>query len=92
MKLIYKDKEVELKYGMREEMLFEEITKGRIFKAESLQDCFYMFWSALQVALLEPVSFEDFSSFVDNNPQVFADYMNWLAEYFSSFENFAPKM
>lgn len=91
MKLIYNGKEIDVKYGMREEMLFEEITKGRTFNGGSLQDCFYMFWGAVQVALGEPISFEDFSKFVDDEPQKFADYIEWLASYFQSFEKFEPK-
>lgn len=88
----YKNEEKEVKYGWREEMLFQDVTHGRIFKAESMTDCFYLFWSAMQCAF-GVISFEEISSYLDTEEgtQTFANWMIWLAEYFSSFEKFKPK-
>lgn len=90
MKLIYNNKEVELKYGVREMLLFQEVTHGRVFKGESMTDCFYLFWCMLQVAYGDAITFEDVSRYLDDNVQIFADYMTWLASIFEKYEEFGP--
>ena len=68
MKLIYNNKNLELRFGVREMLLFQEVTKGRVFKGESLIDCFYLFWVMVQVAYGQAIQWEEFSHFVDDNP------------------------
>lgn len=49
-------------------------------------DNFYLFWCALQIAYGEPITYEEVSEFIDNNSQIFADWINWLADFFSKME------
>lgn len=83
MKLKFKDKELDVKYGIAEELLFSEITKGRLFKAQSLQDCFYMMWCCMQVAYGQPITFKEITEYVDSDPEIFVSFLNYLTEYFS---------
>jgi hypothetical protein len=87
MKLIYNNKNLELRFGVREMLLFQEVTKGRVFQGESLTDCFYLFWIMVQVAYGKAIQWEEFSHFVDDNPQIFSDYMEWLVTIFQTKEN-----
>ena len=87
-RVMYKDKELMLQpYGMRQAVLFEEL-KSRLYDGTNLIDNFYLFWISVGCAWSDAhgegkVTFEEFSKWVDDNPQTFADYMNWLADYFS---------
>ena len=85
MKVKYKEKEVELQYSMMTELLFMEVTK-RSYNPESIMDNFYLFWCALQIAYGEPITYEEVSQYIDNNSQIFADWINWLADFFSKME------
>jgi hypothetical protein len=41
----------------------------------------------VQVAYGQAIQWEEFSHFVDDNPQIFSDYMEWLVTIFQTKEN-----
>lgn len=77
MKIIYNNKELQLKYGIREQIMFNNIS-GKLFKAETLFDDFIMYYCCVSVAYGEKVDVNKFADFVDEHNDYFIEFMEWL--------------
>ena len=82
VKITYKQQNLQLKFGIKEQIVFSKLT-NKIFKGDSLEDNFYMFYSAVTVALGKQPDMNEFCEFTDDHPDEFAKFMNYLSDLFS---------
>lgn len=77
MKITYKDKELELKWGFRQMIVFEKLT-GRMYKGESLEDNVLFMYSCAIVANDAQMPAKDFFEFIDANPKIVEEFFTEL--------------
>ena len=75
------NKEIELKYGFRAMMIYEEITDST-FGADGkagVKEMLTMFYSVVLASYPElPIKFDDFINWCDDNKEVFNDFCKWF--------------
>lgn len=83
MKIIYKEKEYELKWSFRALMIYENITK-QTFNPKTLSDVLIFFYSILcSSAKGDTIIFDEFMDWVDQNPTSITEFSQWLAGVFN---------
>lgn len=91
MNITYKEHNYELKYSFRALMIYENITQ-KSFKPESLTDMITLFYSVLlSTAKTEPIQFDEFVDYLDENPELLSEFSNWLVETISINDKKSPK-
>lgn len=79
MKVNINDKEIELKYTFRSMIIYEKIT-GETFSHKGVTEILVYFYSTLLASYKDlELSFEDFISWLDDNPNVINDFSSWLS-------------
>lgn len=90
MKLTYKEKEYELKYTFRAMMLYENIT-GAAFNPKTMSDMIVFFYCILLAqSKNDPIDFDEFLSYLDDNQDIFDQFTQWLVEVYGSNEKKKP--
>jgi len=81
MKITYQNREIEIKFSFRADMLFEDAV-GHSFSGQSETEWLQYFFSTL-VAITkdETLKFEEFIDWVSENPTVFYDFLTWYTDY-----------
>ena len=79
MKVIFKNQELEPKWGFQQLILFEKLMK-RPYLGTNLEDHLVYLYCALIVALKDKVTYEEFFEFVDANPDVVEEWLKYLSE------------
>ena len=90
MKITYKGKDYELKYSYRAMMLFENITK-KSFNTKTITDFIVFFYSIiLSQAKDEVIDFNEFTDWLEDNHDVFDDFVKWLLDVYTEQANKTP--
>lgn len=91
MKITYHEKEYELRYSFRALMIYENIT-GKSFQPQSLTDIIIFFYATLLgVTKDNPVKYDDFLDWLDENPAEVNNFSQWLMDVFGLNEKLTPK-
>lgn len=77
MKVTYKEKEYELKYSFRALMLYENITQ-KSFQPKNVTDMITFFYSVLLASAKEPIDFNEFIDWLDENIDQLNIFSAWL--------------
>ena len=77
MKVTYKEKEYELKYSFRALMLYENITQ-KPFIPKNVTDIITFFYSVLLASAQEPIDFNEFIDWLDENTDQLNMFSAWL--------------
>lgn len=79
MTIQFKEREITLKQSFRTYIIFENITGKSFQSASTLADmlCF-MYASILASTKTTDISFDEFLDYVDDKPEVVAEFSEWL--------------
>ena len=81
MTINYKEKDIELKFSFRADLLFEDAT-GHSFSGSSETEWLqYFFCNLVAITKDETMKFDDFLDWVSDNPETFYNYLEWYTEY-----------
>lgn len=97
MNITYKNgKTYELKNSFRAKMLFENVKRSQyeagyileseiFFRLKTLSDyMLYLYCMILAQEKNEPIDYDEYIDWLDDNGDVFEDYMKWLVEVFDA--------
>lgn len=91
MKILIKNKEIELRYGFRAMMIFEEITKES-FNIRGMKDLIVYFYSTIIASDKDlDLDFEEFMDWLDSDPETLNDFSNWVVGHGKKNEQFRTK-
>ena len=90
VKITYKNDDLELKFGIKSQLVFSKLT-GRLYKGDTLEDNFYIFLSAITVALGKKPDIDEFCDWVDENPEPFVKFMDYLTDIFTNGDDIKDK-
>lgn len=91
MKINIKDKEIELKYGFRAMMLFEEIT-GESFQLRGMKDLIVYFYSTIIASDKDmDIDFDGFIDWMDGNPDTLNEFGDWVINHSKKNDQFRTK-
>jgi len=80
MKINYKDKEIELKCGLKAMLMYENVSGGSS-TPQSLTDVMTFFYCIVVSSSKDySIQFEDFIDWLDDNPTVMEEFTTWLQE------------
>ena len=92
MTLTIKDKEIELKYSFKAMMIFENI-KGESFNPKTVSDIIIFFYSTILGSDRNlSLEFDDFISWLDDNPEKMTEFSNWLSSVVNKNKFISPEM
>lgn len=78
MKIKVNDKEIELRYGFRSLIIYENI-QNKTFSPESMTDILVFFYSVILGSSKDvQLSFDDFIDMIDEDPDLLIQFSNWL--------------
>ena len=81
MKIQIKDKDIELRYGFRAMMLFEEITK-ETFNLNGMKDLIVYLYSTIVASDKDlDLDFETFMDWLDSNPETLNEFSEWVINH-----------
>ena len=81
MTINYFDREIEIKFSFRADLLFESAT-GKSFTGENESEWLqYFFCTIVALTKDDGLKFDDFLDWVSDNPTVFYDYLKWYTDY-----------
>lgn len=84
MKVVIKDKEINLKYSFRALMIYENITK-KSFNPQGISDVVIFFYSIVVASSKDTsLTFDDFLDWMDENTTAINDFSLWLTDVFTS--------
>lgn len=91
MTIDFKGKEIELKYGFKSLIIYENIA-NKTFAPQGLEDVVMFFYSVILASIKgeEIVKFDDFLDWLDENPNRLADFSNWITEIIKKNQDLAP--
>lgn len=82
MKILVKEKEIELKNTFRSMIIFEKVA-GKTFNPEGITDILLYFYSVIMASDKDcDLEFEEFINMVDENPKLLTDFSEWLNKSF----------
>lgn len=82
MKLLVKEKEIELKSTFRSMIIYEKVA-GKTFNPEGITDILLYFYSVIMASDKDcDLEFEEFINMVDENPKLLTDFSVWLNKSF----------
>lgn len=88
MRVLIKDKDIELKYSFRAMMLFEEITK-KSFSLNGMKDLIVYFYSTIIASDKDlDIDFDWFMDWLDSDPETLNDFSNWVLDHGKKNEQF----
>lgn len=91
MKVVIKDKEIELKYSFRALMIYENI-QNKAFNPTTVSDMIVFMYSVVLASdKAMNIKFDDFMDFVDNNPQLINEFSEWLSGVFNKNQLLSPE-
>lgn len=91
MNITYKEHEYELKYSYRAMMLFENITK-KSFNTKTITDFItFLYCIILAQAKDEVIDYGEFLDWIDENHDIFNDYVKWLVDVYTEQTNKTPE-
>lgn len=91
MKVVIKDKEIELKYSFRALMIYENI-QGKAFNPTTVSDMIVFMYSVVLASDKSMnIKFDDFMDFVDNNPLLINEFSEWLSGVFNKNQLLSPE-
>ena len=80
MKIIIKDKEIELKKTFRSYVIYESIT-DKIFNPKTMSDIITYFYSVVLASDMDiNITFDQFIDWLDENEDALNDFEKWLTE------------
>ena len=80
MKIIIKDKEIELKKTFRSYVIYESIT-DKIFAPKTMSDIITYFYSVVLASYKDiNLTFDEFIDWLDENENALNDFEKWLTE------------
>lgn len=78
MTIQIKDNTIELKQTLRSMIIFEKITE-RTFNIINISDVVIYFYSVVMASSLNSnITFDEFVDWLDNNPESFTEFNEWL--------------
>ncbi len=81
MKITYQNREIEIKFSFRADMLFEDAV-GHSFSGQSETEWLqYFFCTVVAVTKDETLKFEEFVDWISDNPTVFYQFLEWYTDY-----------
>lgn len=81
MTLKIKDREAELKYHFKTELVYEMITNSS-FTAQTTAQWVYYFYATIVVCMDNPFeTYKEYMDWLDDNPQELIRFMEWWASY-----------
>ena len=85
------DKEVELKFSFKAEMLFEQINE-KSFTAQTTTEWVQYFFCVLIAQLGDgALKFEDFIAWLDEHPDTLFEFMQWYTDTFTAINDVRSK-
>lgn len=82
MKVLIKDKEIELKYSFRALMIYENI-QNKSFNPSSISDMVVFLYSCILASdKSQTLNFDDFMDYLDDHPQLINEFSEWLTNIF----------
>ena len=79
MKITINEKEIELKYTFRSMMIYENIM-GTSFNPKGISEVIIYFYSTIIASSKEPIVYDDYLDWLDENPNELANFNTWLAD------------
>ena len=90
MNITYKEHSYELKYSFRAMMLFENITK-KSFNTKTITDFItFLYCIIFAQAKDEVIDYGEFLDWIDENHDIFNDYVKWLVDVYTEQANKTP--
>lgn len=81
MKITYKNREIEIKFSFRADMLFEDAV-GHSFSGQTETEWLqYFFCTVVANTKDETLKFDEFVDWVSDNPTVFYQFLEWYTDY-----------
>lgn len=78
MKINIKNKTVELKYGFRAMLIYEQI-QGKSFEPKTIGDVVVFFYSIVLGSTKDfSLTYDDFLDWLDDNPSAVTDFSLWM--------------
>jgi len=93
MKVNINGKEVELKYSFRALMVYENIT-DKAFNPKNLSDIINFFYSCVLCQTMkesEPLGYEEFLDWLDDNPEEVNSFSEWLMSMLGINDKLSPE-
>ena len=92
MKINFNDKEIELKFRFKQDLLFESATEESFSGKNTKQWIIYMFCALIANAGDGFCSFDEFERWLSDNPQKFYDFIEEYTTFMANVaEQRAPK-
>ena len=90
MKITLKEEEIELKYGFKSLIIFENITK-KPFNPSTLEDMIIFFYSVTLASKKEyNITFDEFIEWLDEEPSRLTEFSEWLSKIYGVNEKISP--
>ena len=84
MEITFKDKQIELRFSFRSDILFEDATGHSFTGANETEWLQYFFCTLVAITKDESLRFDDFLDWISDNPHIFYDFVKWYTEYQTS--------
>ena len=85
-------KDIELKYSFKALMIFENI-KGESFNPQTISDIIIFFYSVILGSDRNlSLEFDDFISWLDDNPEKMTEFSSWLSSVVSKNKFISPEI
>lgn len=78
MKIVIKDKEIELKYSFRSLMMYENITGHTLNQANLTDVITFIYCVILSSSKDYSITFDDVIDYIDENPSLIGEFGEWL--------------
>lgn len=91
MTISFNDKEIELRFSFRADMIYENIMQ-KSFKAQTETEWFVYFYSTyLAITDDTDLGLDDFILKLDENPKLLYDFIQWYVDFQSNNMKLIPK-
>lgn len=94
MTVDFKGRELELRYGFRPLMIYENIA-GKTFNPSGLTDIVYFFYCCLLASAFrnegDNIEYNDFLDWLDENPDKLNEFSTWLVQTLTLQKEISPK-
>lgn len=90
MTIKYNDNEINVKYGFKAFLIYENIT-GKSFNPTGLQDIVYFFYACVCAGQKgDFIPFDDFMDFLDEHIEVFQEFSDYIQQQTAKQHTLAP--
>lgn len=94
MKININKRKLQLRYGYRPLMIYENITH-KSFNPSGLTDLVYFFYSCVLAASIkdgETIKYEDFMDWLDDHPEKVQEFSQWLIDTLNQQKDISPEI